>query len=144
MSLAVLCFYLDPFSTTWWIRIHIIKIRKKLLLNDKKNSDLIQSFLHLLSYYYFWIVFKKRIKKFNRFFSLKLIMYPSETARIRIQIGVNFWIGSKYIVTYYYTVRKVLADLAVFAWWRYWKLSQTKEGNGRTFRHTELSNSVSS
>ena len=42
-----------------------------------------------------------------------------------------------------YTVRKVLADLAVFDWWRYCKaLCDVKflqiEGNGRKFSHREL------
>ena len=45
------------------------------------------------------------------------------------------------------TVRKVLADLAIFDTWLYCKaLWEVKfrqiERNGRTFRHIELSNSV--
>ena len=47
----------------------------------------------------------------------------------------------------FYTVRNVLVDFSVCDWWRYCKaLCDVKfrkiEGNGRTFRHIKLSNSV--
>ena len=82
-------------------------------------------------------------------------IYGSETRRIRLHIGSLFSGAADYFLRHVLisplnascTGRKGWADCAVCDWWRYCKaLCDVKfsqmEGNGRKFRHIQLSNSV--